>query len=136
MERGLVWSALLLVIVWLTWSGKREYDKLQKYQEWARQFEKSKYDIYAVLGKKGNSLVVGIPTPKGIKEEKTVSLSRIRAVELYWKKQLLSSGQEIPERGEGLLELILEEETIEVPFTDIRIAAQWRDYLNGLLGGG
>ncbi len=135
MAHGLIWSALLLLLVWLTWSGKREYDKLQRYQEWARQFEKSKYDIYAVLGKKGDLLVVGIPTPRGITEEKTVYLSRLKAVELYWKKQLLSPGQQIPEGGEGLLKLVLEEETVEVPFTDIKIAARWRDYLSSLVEG-
>lgn len=52
MERGLLWLPLLVLFFWLAWSGKKEYDKVQAYQAWAEQFDKSKYDIYSVLGKK------------------------------------------------------------------------------------
>ncbi len=63
MERGLIWLPLLGLFIWLAWQGRNEFQKVEAYQNWAKQFEKSKYDIYAVLGQNGNELTWGKPTP-------------------------------------------------------------------------
>ncbi|WP_330202213.1 hypothetical protein [Cyanobacterium sp. Dongsha4] len=129
MERGLLWLPLLILFFWLAWSGKKEYDKVQAYQAWAEQFDKSKYDIYSVLGKKGDLITIGIPTIKGIKDQKTFSLQNLSQLNLLVKNQVVEIDN-LPEKGEATLQFSLKEnETIDVPFTDINIASQWFKYL-------
>jgi len=129
MERGLLWLPLLVLFFWLVWSGKKEYDKVQAYQAWAEQFDKSKYDIYSVLGKKGDLITIGIPTNQGIKEQKTFSLQNLSQLNLLVKNQVVDVDN-LPEKGEATLEFSLKEnQTIQVPFTDINIASQWFKYL-------
>ena len=50
MERGLLWLPLLAVFFWLAWSGWNEYQKVEAYRRWAADYDKAKYDLYAVLG--------------------------------------------------------------------------------------
>lgn len=129
MERGLLWLPLLVLFFWLAWSGKKEYDKVQAYQAWAEQFDKSKYDIYSVLGKKGDLITIGIPTNQGIKEQKTFSLQNLSQLNLLVKNQVVDVDN-LPEKGEATLQFSLKEnQTIDVPFTDINIASQWLKYL-------
>lgn len=129
MERGLLWLPLLVLFFWLAWSGKKEYDKVQAYQAWAEQFDKSKYDIYSVLGKKGDLITIGIPTNQGIKEQKTFSLQNLSQLNLLVKNQVVDVDN-LPEKGEATLQFSLKEnQTIDVPFTDINIASQWFEYL-------
>ncbi|WPF88748.1 hypothetical protein WEU38_00280 [Cyanobacterium aponinum AL20118] len=129
MERGLLWLPLLVLFFWLAWSGKKEYDKVQAYQAWAEQFDKSKYDIYSVLGKKGDLITIGIPTNQGIKEQKTFSLQNLSQLNLLIKNQVVDVDN-LPEKGEATLQFSLKEnQTIDVPFTDINIASQWFKYL-------
>ncbi|PHV63920.1 hypothetical protein [Cyanobacterium aponinum] len=129
MERGLLWLPLLVLFFWLAWSGKKEYDKVQAYQAWAEQFDKSKYDIYSVLGKKGDLITIGIPTNQGIKEQKTFSLQNLSQLNLLVKNQVVDVDN-LPEKGEATLQFSLKEnQTIDVPFTDINIASQWFKYL-------
>ncbi|AFZ52216.1 hypothetical protein [Cyanobacterium aponinum] len=133
MERGLLWLPLLVLFFWLAWSGKKEYDKVQAYQAWAEQFDKSKYDIYSVLGKKGDLITIGIPTNQGIKEQKTFSLQNLSQLNLLVKNQVVDVDN-LPEKGEATLQFSLKEnQTIDVPFTDINIASQWLKYLKKLI---
>ncbi|WP_342597315.1 hypothetical protein VKI21_01305 [Cyanobacterium aponinum UTEX 3222] len=133
MERGLLWLPLLVLFFWLAWSGKKEYDKVQAYQAWAEQFDKSKYDIYSVLGKKGDLITIGIPTNQGIKEQKTFSLQNLSQLNLLVKNQVVDVDN-LPEKGEATLQFSLKEnQTIDVPFTDINIASQWFKYLKKLI---
>jgi hypothetical protein len=41
MERGLLWTPLLILFIWLAWSGWNEYQKVEIYREWAENFESS-----------------------------------------------------------------------------------------------
>lgn len=135
MERGLIWLPLLVLFFWLVWSGKKEYDKVQVYQLWSEQFDKSKYDIYSVLGKKGDLITIGIPTNKGIKDQKTFSLQDLSQLNLLMKNKIID-GDNIPDKGEANLQFQLREnQIIDVPFTDINIAHQWFKYLRGSLEG-
>ncbi|MGL5879414.1 MAG: hypothetical protein ACRC2V_16765, partial [Xenococcaceae cyanobacterium] len=82
MERGLIWLPLLGLFFWLAWQGRNEFQKVEAYQNWAQQFEKSKYDIYAVLGQSGNELTWGKPTRTGPIDLKTFSLERVQEIRL------------------------------------------------------
>jgi hypothetical protein len=81
MERGLLWLPLLVVFFWLAWSGWNEYQKIESYKRWAEQFERHKYDIYAVLGQKGDRITWGRPTRNDPLDIQTVTfqdMARIR----------------------------------------------------------
>lgn len=131
MERGLLWLPLLVVFFWLAWQGSKEYQKVEAYRTWAEQFERAKYDIYAVLGQKGNNLTWGKPTPQGPIKLETFSLLSVQ--EIY----LLIDGKSIdvenpPEKGRSIeLEFLFSESTnsVRVPFTEIPLAAEWGKFL-------
>ncbi len=137
MERGLVWLPLLALFIWLAWSGKKEYEKVEAYKLWAEQFDKSKYDIYAVLGIKGDLITWGKPTSKGIIQQSTFSLQQVTAIELYIDNQvveqascLLVNLEELPAKGEPIVQFtLLKGDVIKIPFTEIKLAAKWGDYL-------
>lgn len=80
MERGLLWLPLLFAFFWLAWQGSQEYQKLEAYQIWAAQFERAKYDIYAVLAQKGDDITWGKPTTKGPIELETFSLLDVQEI--------------------------------------------------------
>jgi hypothetical protein len=137
MERGLLWLPLLAMFFWLAWQGSKEYQKVEAYRVWAEQFERAKYDIYAVLGQKGNSLTWGKPTPKGPIKLETFSLVDVQEI------SLLIDGKPVnietpPEKGRSIeLEFVFSESTdsVRVPFTEIPLAAEWGKYLQGALEG-
>jgi hypothetical protein len=87
MERGLLWLPLLAAFIWLAWSGWNEYQKVEAYRHWASQFERAKYDIYAVLGQKGSDLTWGKPTRQGPVELETFSLQDVQAIRLLVDQQ-------------------------------------------------
>lgn len=130
MERGLFWLPLLGLFIWLAWAGWNEYQKLEAYQVWAESFDKAKYDIYAVLGQKGSEIVWGKPTRQGPANLSSFSLEDVRSL------QLLIDGRSAdmenpPDRGKAIaLEFVLSDsKTIQIPFTDIVLAARWGKYL-------
>ena len=124
MERGLIWLPLLALFIWLTWSGKKEYQKVEVYQLWAKQFEQSKYDIYAVLGKKGNLITWGKPTSKGIIEETTFPLEQVKNLELLINNQQINLN-DLPTKGRPVLQFTLvNNELIKIPFTEIKSATE------------
>jgi hypothetical protein len=135
MERGLLWLPLLAMFIWLAWAGWNEYQKVEAYRNWASKFDRAKYDIYAVLGQKGDTLTWGKPTRSGPVELKTFSLQDVQSIRLLVddKPVLL---EELPNRGRAIaLEFLLSPNaSVKIPFTEIAIAAQWGKYLQQELG--
>ncbi|BAY26044.1 hypothetical protein NIES2100_58550 [Calothrix sp. NIES-2100] len=135
MERGLLWLPLLIIFFWLAWQGSKEYQKVEAYRVWAEQFERAKYDIYAVLGQKGNDITWGKPTTKGPIQLATFSLLDVQKVQLLVDDKLVDI-ETLPEKGRQIeLEFLLREPTnsVRVPFTEIPLAAEWGKYLQGAL---
>jgi hypothetical protein len=130
MERGLLWLPLLVIFTWLAWQGRNEFQKVQAYENWAKQFERSKYDIYAVLAQKGSDLTWGKPTPKGIIDLKTFSLKNVRSLDLVVDEKVVSL-ETPPNKGTAIaLEFIFADgETVRVPFTEVPLAVDWCKYL-------
>jgi hypothetical protein len=130
MERGLLWLPLLVIFTWLAWQGRNEFQKVQAYENWAKQFERSKYDIYAVLAQKGSDLTWGKPTPKGIINLKTFSLKNVRSLDLVVDEKPVSL-EKPPNKGRAVaLEFIFADDaTVRVPFTQVPLAVDWCKYL-------
>lgn len=130
MERGLLWLPLLAIFIWLTWQGRNEFQKVQAYENWAKQFERSKYDIYAVLGQSGSNLTWGKPTPKGLIDLQTFSLKDVKSVDLIVDDKPVSL--ETPQgKGRAIaLEFVFSSNaTVRVPFTEVPLAVDWAKYL-------
>lgn len=131
MERGLLWLPLLVLFVWLAWAGWNEYQKVEAYHSWAEQFERTKYDIYAVLGQKQSELTWGKPTRRGPVDIKTLSLKAVQSIRLLVDGQPIDLEQP-PTRGrQVVLELQLSGVTqvVCIPFTEVSLAARWGQYL-------
>ena len=131
MERGLLWLPLIAAFIWLAWSGKNEYQKLEAYKVWAEQFENAKYDIYAVLGKKDAELTWGKPTSKGIVDVNCFSLKNVEAITLLVGDRPVDVDNP-PQKGKPALEfsLLNSKDSVKIPFTDIALAAKWYQYLH------
>jgi len=133
MERGLLWLPLLVAFFWLAWQGSQEYQKLEAYRLWAEQFERAKYDIYAVLGQKGNDITWGNPTTKGPINLETFSLLDVQEI------RFLVNGNAVdienpPQKGRQIeLEFSLTDKSIRVPFTEVPLAAKWGKFLQETL---
>jgi hypothetical protein len=131
MERGLLWLPLLAAFFWLAWSGWNEYQKIEAYRNWAQQFQRAKYDIYAVLGQKGSELTWGKPTRKEPINLQTFSLKKVQSIRLMVDDKV--ADLEVPPiKGRAIaLEFIFPEPTasIKVPFTEIPLATQWGKHL-------
>ncbi|PSB28027.1 hypothetical protein [Stenomitos frigidus] len=134
MSRGLFWLPLLAIFVWLTWAGWNEYQKLEAYKTWAAQFERAKYDIYAVLGQKGRELTWGLPTRKGPVSLETVSLNDVQSIRLLVNEQPAAL-EAAPNQGKAILELTCADRAapIRIPFTEVPLAAKWGEYLQANL---
>lgn len=135
---------LLAVFCWLAWAGWNEYQKLEAYRTWAAQFDHAKYDIYAVLGQKGGNLTWGKPTRKGPINLQSFSLDQVEAIYLRVGNERInleaaardqsasnSSASENPVSGSPIaLEFQLANSaSVNVPFTDSALAAQWGKHL-------
>ncbi|MEB3281075.1 MAG: hypothetical protein VKK42_19335 [Lyngbya sp.] len=132
MERGLFWLPLLIVFFWLAWSGWNEYQKVEAYREWAKGFERAKYDIYAVLGLKGTELTWGKPTRTGPINLETLSLEDVQSIWLVVDNHAVDLDSP-PEKGKSVeLEFQLKQEAtpVRVPFTEVPLAAKWATFLN------
>jgi hypothetical protein len=130
MERGLIWLPLLVLFFWLAWAGWNEYQKVEIYRLWAENYDRSKYDIYAVLGQKQTDLSWGKPTRKGIVESQTISLKDIQNLYLVVDRQPVTLDN-LPSKGKVAISLHLKQQSGEIliPFTDIDLAAQWTEFL-------
>ncbi|AUT02368.1 hypothetical protein CLI64_19325 [Nostoc sp. CENA543] len=135
MERGLFWLPLLIIFFWLAWQGSKEYQKVEAYRIWAEQFDRAKYDIYAVLGQKDNSITWGKPTAKGLIQLQTFSLLDVQKIHLLIDGKVTDINA-LPQKGRTIeLEFILNEanQSVKVPFTEISLAAEWGKFLQGAL---
>lgn len=136
MTRGLIWLPLLAIFIGLAWAGWNEYQKLEAYRAWAEQFDRAKYDIYAVLGQKGETVTWGKPTRKGPINLQTFSLQQVRSIQLLVDGQTVDL-QNLPQNaGNVALRFELDnlnssnsESAISVPFTDLSLAVKWGNYL-------
>jgi hypothetical protein len=139
MERGLMWLPLLGIFVWLARAGADEYQKIEAYKRWAVGFDRCKYDIYAVLGLKDREISWGKPNKKELTEIQTFRLDRVQQV------QLVVDGKPIPlQEYAGKLDSLPvsgnranirfvfgdDREVINIPFTEILMAAEWVEFLN------
>lgn len=135
MERGLLWLPLLAVFIGLAWSGWNEYQKLEAYQAWATDFDKAKYDIYAVLGLKETDLTWGKPTRKGPVNLETFSLKQVESLGLWVDSQAIDANSP-PEKGKAIaLEFRFTDtaKIVQIPFTEISLAVRWYKYLQSLM---
>ena len=145
MERGLLWLSLLAVFIWLAWQGRNEYQKVEAYRNWAEQFERAKYDIYAVLAQNGNDLTWGLPTPKGPIKLETFSLKNVESIHLMVDDKPVQI-ECVPSKGRAIaLEFVFSAPgarqfegrtsspstafSVYVPFTEIPMAAAWGKHL-------
>jgi hypothetical protein len=134
MERGLAWSVLLLVFCWLAWLGWNEYGKIEAYKVWASQFDQAKYDITSVLGEKAGVLTWGKPSRKGPQNLQALGLADVQELQLQVDGQVITQTEleQLPEQGKKIV-LVLQtpDQHIEIPFTEIPLAAKWLQYLQG-----
>jgi len=131
MERGLLWLPLLGVFIWLAWAGWDEYQKVQAYETWAADFDRSKYDVQAVLGQAGTTLTWGQPTRKGPVHLVSLSLADVDDLSLATKKRVLSPETDPPAGQPVDLVLTLTTgEKHQIPFTDGALANQWKKALH------
>ncbi len=130
MERGLFWLPLLALFVWLAWAGWHEYQKLEAYRHWAETFERAKYDIYAVLGQKGDELTWGLPTRKGPVNLEAFSLADVESIRLL-VNDMPTELEAAPTRGRAVLEFVCQEgtEPVRIPFTEPPLAVKWAQHL-------
>ena len=133
MIRGLLWLPLLTIFAWLAWSGWKEYQKVEAYRVWAKDFQRAKYDLYAVLAQEGGRLTWGQPTPQGLKNLATFSLADIQSLRLLID-ETPTSLEALPAQGKNIaLEFTFSAESnkkvIQIPFTDLSMAAEWCCYL-------
>ncbi|MEM7555541.1 MAG: hypothetical protein AAF378_15870 [Cyanobacteria bacterium P01_A01_bin.84] len=143
MERGLLWLPLLITFFWLARQGAREFQKVEAYKNWAEQFETAKYDIYAVIGQKGDTITWGKPTPKGPIDLETFSLSNVKQVNLLINGKEVKI-DELPQKGRKIeLEFIFfqqnnseQNQSVKIPFTEIPLGAKWGKFLQDMLTNG
>ncbi len=130
MERGLLWLPLLVFFIGLAWTGWREYQKVEAYQKWAESFDRAKYDIFSVIGQKGDELTWGVPTWQGPIQLQTFSLKTVHAVRLLVNGQLVEM-ERPPGKGRAELEFVDRDRStsIRIPFTDPVLAGRWGQYL-------
>lgn len=129
MIHGLLWLPLLAVFIGLAYAGWNEYQTLETYRRWAEPFQRGKYDIYSVLGQKGDMLITGKAARKGIQETDTFSLKAVEAIQLRVNDQAVDLAAP-PKQGKKIvLEFKLNDRSIEVPFTNVSLAAKWGEVL-------
>ena len=132
MERGLIWLPLLGLFIGLAWAGWNEYQKVEAYRQWAEKFDRAKYDIYAVLGQKDHQITWGKPDRQKPRSLQTFSLTDVSQI------KLLVNGEAVPpetppEKGKAKIQFTFSnQETVEIPFTQISLAAQWTRKLQEL----
>jgi hypothetical protein len=135
MERGLLWLPLLVLFIGLAWAGWNEYQKLEVYNRWAENFDKAKYDIYAVLGQKGQEITWGKPTRREPIEVQQFSLQEVRAIRVL-VKDVPVDWDNPPTKGATVLEFEFggDRASARVPFTEPILAVKWGKYLSAMLG--
>lgn len=123
-----MWLPLLAIFVGLAWAGRREFLKVEAYKKWAVNFERHKYDIYAVLGQRGDRLTWGMPTLAAPKNLKTITFGEIHSL---WFVLDRVAYDRLPQdiRPRSIAIQLNGDPNLLVPFTDLAIAEQWFAYL-------
>lgn len=132
MVHGLLWLPLLIFFFWITWAGRNEYQKVETYKDWATQFERAKYDIYAALGQSEHTLTWGVPTRQGVINQQHANIDQIETIDLLTKgEEAFTQGvQGVAKKGAAVIQLNLEDGSRpQIPFTDADIARQWHSFL-------
>jgi hypothetical protein len=130
MAHGLMWFPLLGIFIWLAKAGYDEYHKLEAYKLWAARFDRAKYDIYAVMGMKEREISWGKPTKAQPKDLQTFSLDRVDAIQLVVDNSPVDLAA-LPTKGKkiNVRFQLKDRDRIDVPFTEIPLAAEWAKYL-------
>ncbi len=132
MQQGLLWLPLLAVFAILTWLGWLESQKVTAYRQWAAQFDRSKYDVLAVLGWIDQTLIWGRPARRGPTQLQSIQLDQLCAIQLSVDGHTLDwPAAAIPEGK--LIKLVLLPHTglaYEIPFTERSLAIAWWNQLN------
>lgn len=132
MGHGLLWLPLLAMFIVLARLGWHEYRKIEAYREWASGFERSKYDILAVLGQKDATLTWGTPTRAGPIGLQSLSLATIDGIEVQVNQTAIDL-EAPPQRGAKTIALVLTSQepssTYAIPFTEIPLAVEWCKFL-------
>jgi hypothetical protein len=135
MERGLMWLPLLGIFIWLARAGANEYQKIEAYRLWAVGFDRCKYDIYAVLGLKDREITWGKPTKKEPKDIATFSLDRVKQIQLIIDNKSIDLDN-VPVSGKKInlrFQSIDRDDPIDIPFTEISMAAEWAGFLSDFI---
>lgn len=129
MIHGLLWLPLLAAFIGLAYAGWNEYQTLETYRRWADPFGRAKYDVYSVLGQKEDVLTVGKATRKAVTETESFSLKSVKDIRLLVNDQAVDLNAP-PSKGKKVaLAFELSDRTIEVPFTQVGLAAKWGEVL-------
>ncbi|MGC9502790.1 hypothetical protein [Baaleninema sp.] len=134
MERGLIWLPLLALFFGLAWAGWNEFQKVEAYRTWAEGFERAKYDILAVLGQKDHQITWGKATRRGMVDLQTFSLRDVKEIRLLVNGEVIDE-ENLPRKGKSIaIEFIFPEwqPSVNVPFTDVELAAKWCRVLRGI----
>lgn len=130
MERGLLWLPLLLGFIGLAWAGWHEYQKVQVYQAWSEGFDRAKYDIYAVMGLKDDLITWGYPTRLGPINLQQFSLTTVERIVLEVDQTVVTDWERPPRQGKPVLKFVrLEQDPVAIPFTEIKLAIAWGQFL-------
>lgn len=130
MTRGLLWLPLLITFIWLAWAGWNEYQKLEAYKEWAQQFERSKYDIYAVLGQNGSEITWGKPTRKGPVNLQTFSLQQVKSIEVWVGDRAIDLNAPPTSAKSVVISFqFTDQDLVQIPFTELPLAIKWGTFL-------
>ncbi|MDG2992288.1 hypothetical protein L3556_15320 [Candidatus Synechococcus calcipolaris G9] len=136
MGHGLLWLPLLAMFIVLARLGWHEYRKIEAYREWAQGFERSKYDILAVLGQRETTLTWGTPTRSGPIGLKSLSLATIDGVEVQVDQTAIDIGDP-PQRGKTITLVLTSQDqssSYAIPFTEIPLAVEWCYFLREYIG--
>lgn len=130
MTRGLLWLPLLAIFIGLAWAGWSEYQKLESYKAWAAGFDHAKYDIYAVLGLKGDQLTWGKPTRRGPIELQHCRLTEVTSVHVIGDERSLDWDNPPARVKRVSLQLgFTAAPTVSIPFTEVGLAIRWARFL-------
>lgn len=128
-----MWLPLLGIFIWLAKAGYDEYHKLEAYKIWATEFDRSKYDIYAVIGMKDREISWGKPTKTVPKDLQTFSLDRVNSIRLI-VDDIPVNLDILPDRGKQIaIKFALADREIDIPFTEVPLASEWAKYLQANL---
>jgi hypothetical protein len=146
MERGLMWLPLLGIFIWLARAGSNEYQKIEAYKRWAVGFDRCKYDIYAVMGLKDRQISWGKPTKAEPQDLQIFKLDRVKQIKLVidnrsilFQKDHSNDLDHLPASGKKInlqFQLIDADPdgTIDIPFTEVKMAAEWAEFLQKEIG--